>query len=285
MSKSVIVLGGSGFLGTEILRQLQKSKFSQVACGDLKPCDITGIDNIATNILDMDNLEQSCQPYDVIINCTGQVTQPMNLCLRLNSEGATNIARVSRNGKKIIQISTVAVYGTTDFADEETMPNPETAYATCKCFAEYILKTNLPQDRLTIVRLSNLFGSDQPKGLFRYLQKSYQAGNHQLDFNNDGNLSRYYLHVEDAARTIVKLVEKSNLPGILNLAGEKSYSIKELIKIVESLTKTKLEVRYAPIPPVENIIKISNAKIKAIADAGYTHNVSDYLNGLFQQKA
>ena len=118
------------------------------------------------------------------------MTKPFNLCIKLNSTGLINLAKVlSNKNSRLIHISSVAVYGSTENCNEDSPLNPETNYATAKAFAEQIILENYNHKYLTILRLSNLYGSNQIKGVFAYLLRSYNS-DRKLKFNNDGRYKK-----------------------------------------------------------------------------------------------
>ena len=82
------------------------------------------------------DLQRDLSKFDIIINCTGQITKPFNICLTLNSDGIENLLESMNKKARLIHISTVAVYGSSKFCDEKSPLNPESNYATAKAFAE-----------------------------------------------------------------------------------------------------------------------------------------------------
>ena len=157
----------------------------EVHCGDLVYNKSLNCDYVKLDLLDINNTTKELFNFDIIINCVGQITYPFNLCLQLNSIGTSNLAKaLSGKSARLIHISTVAVYGSSENCNEESPLNPETNYATAKAFAEQILLRNNNKERITILRLSNLYGSNQMKGVFAYLLRSYHS-DRNLRFNNN----------------------------------------------------------------------------------------------------
>ena len=124
--------------------------------------------------------------------------------------------------------------------------------------SEYLLKSNLEQDAYAVIRLSNLYGDMQPKGIMAYLLRSLKS-NDDIYFNNDGSLKRHYLNVDDAAKMIVKMCLQFN-SGIYNYPGNDLFSVKELIALLEEISSKKLNVNYQDIKSWENIENV-NASI------------------------
>lgn len=265
MNDPILVLGGGGFLGRAIIKALLGQGFKKVACGDLNS-DIPGlnIEKIKTDILDPEGLKRSCSPFKTIINCTGQITDPIDGCLMLNSKGVVNLAKACESGgKRIIHISSVSVYGPAKYADENTPVNPGTPYGAGKCLSELLIKEMLPREKTVILRLGNLYGPGQSKGLPAYLRRSFLS-DRKLSFDNDGTLLRYYMHLEDCADNIVKVINEPKMNGTFNLIGNEKYTIRELIELLESATGSKFSVKYERQKPPDNIDDISDKKINGL---------------------
>jgi len=215
-------------------------------------------------MIEVNDIGKQLDNYDIIINCTGQVTRPFNLCFKLNSVGINNLAKaLSEKSSRLIHISTVAVYGSADKCNEESPLNPEKNYGTVKAFAEQILFENYKEKQLTILRLSNLYGSNQMKGVFAYLLRSYHS-DRKLNFNNDGNLIRSFMHVEDCADIIVEVVKNSKLNGIYNVKGHETYSVMELIEQFENRFDVIFEKFFSQTLPWENIENLDDSKLRSL---------------------
>jgi UDP-glucose 4-epimerase len=258
--RTILLIGGSGFLGKTIFLQLKSNGFN-VHYADLKP-----IDGFENNFIELDILEKKSflklnSNYDFIVNLTGQTTRPSNLCVALNSEGLSNIIDfVNKNNIRLIQMSTLSVYGSSENKIDENNPlNPETVYGSCKVFSEFLIKKNLKKGSYIIIRLSNLYGNNQPKGMIAYILRSISQ-NDTLFFNNDGSLSRHLLHVKDASRLIVKILSEF-VPGVYNYAGIDKYSVRDLIALSENNLNRKLNVVFEDSKAWENIGQVDSNKV------------------------
>lgn len=263
MTKRILVIGGSGFLGTAIIEELFNSGFSDITCGDITLNDTTRANQIHVDLLNLETLEKVLTGYDIVVNCAGQVSDPFNLCFMLNSTGMFNLAEVlSRQNTHLFQISTVAVYGSGETCSEESKLNPETNYAASKAFAESILTRHIKPEKLTILRLSNLYGASQQKGVIAYLIRSFHS-DRKLFFNNSGDLKRYYLHINDCVCIIVSIIKNKTIAGIYNLVGEQGYSIKQLIALIENRFNMIFKTEYSQTPAWENVDRLIGEKIQA----------------------
>jgi len=265
MSKSVLLIGGSGLLGTALQHYLQEDDSFIVSAPSHDECDL----------LDVKHLHG--MTYDIIVNLTGQVSSPMSLCRELNTTGIQNVLTAIHNSDTfLVQVSTVAVYGTTENVTESSSVHPETEYAECKAAADRLIQDTIPDDRYLIARLSNLYGPRQSKGLLWYLLHSIQEGQQISIADNDGTLCRYFLHVEDAAKIIYSLI-KSNACGVVNIPGPDIYTISDLISESEKVLGRPIDVSYGTAAPVGNIGYIDDTVLKSYILPQYSYSIVGYI--------
>jgi len=280
MTKKILLLGGSGFLGYKTAQKLKSDKNYTVSIGDVVRPLGDEIKFFNTDVLDSSSVDYVIKNHDIIINFTGQITSPINVCFRINTEGINNIIKsVVQNNKKIVQISTIAIYGTAVYANENSQINPENPYATCKAFAEYQIKNAIVGNRHCILRISNLYGENQLKGLLAYLRKSFLADK-KLEFNNNGRLIRYFLHVDDCAEAIKKTLDK-NLTDTYNLSSNEKYGIGELIEMIEKLTLTKYSTSFGSINLGENIDSLDSSAFTIATGFQCKFDMSSFVKSQF----
>jgi nucleoside-diphosphate-sugar epimerase len=214
---------------------------------------------IRIDILNKSDFNKIRINFDIVINLTGQITNPLDLCFKLNSTGIKNIIDfVKDHRSKLIQISTVLVHGSSKtIINTESSVRPETPYSSYKAMAEFLIEGLLEPAQFSILRLSNLYGEGQQKGMLSYLLKSIRE-NDEVFFNNDGTLIRHFLHVDDAAKLITNMVIDFK-KGIYIYSGSEAYSIKDLISILEEISHNSISVKYSKIKPWENISEIDSS--------------------------
>jgi nucleoside-diphosphate-sugar epimerase len=280
MTKKVIILGGAGYLGLSLTRYLTDRHEYDVSIGDTAQPSIAGVEFIPLNILDAGSLVEILKDFDYVINCAGQITYPINLCFQLNSVGINNIIGATQSFKtRIIQISTTSIYGSVDNACEDTAINPESPYSSCKAFAEFYIMSHLMADRYCILRISNLYGGGQPKGLFAYLLRSFTSDRF-LEFNNDGTLLRYFIHIDDCIKAI-ELALNKDIHGIFNVSSGDRYSVKEIINQIEICSGITFKKQFKPVKPVENINMLDYSKFSTLTGFEPSYNVSSYIKEKF----
>lgn len=276
----ILVLGSNGLIGKCLVEYLLTKSYKIGALSKNEPKMINP--KIFYYSLDIINnykmLSTIVSKYDIVINLIGQITNPINECIRLNTFGINNIIKaVKENKKKLFHISSLLVYGTQEDISEETSAFPETEYGILKHFADSLIIDNLQE--FAILRISNIFDENHKKGIFAYLSKQYYLNQKDIFFNNNGELSRFYLSLSDLIIIIEKLIKK-NYTGILNISGEKAYSIKDLINKFDELLSYKFNVKYYDSFPKENIKKINRDKMIKLSDNLQLKSVDSFIKGL-----
>jgi nucleoside-diphosphate-sugar epimerase len=282
MNKKILVFGGSGFLGLMLLKHLVNAGVKNVICLDLNNPNLESVKFIRFDLINDDIYSLKDFENSLIINLTGQVTNPSNICYLLNSRGVQKLTAIANHFNSfLIQISTVGVFGSTKIANEESEINPETVYSTCKAFAEYEIKSSLSENQFAIIRLSNLYGFNQEKGIMAYLKRSYLS-DRKLFFNNDGSLKRAFLNVEDCARILTEAItmKTSLLRSAYNFIGNDVFTIKELVNKFEEISGISFNAHYNPSLPYDNALTLSGERWDDLVGNNYKHSVSDFIKKL-----
>ena len=276
----VLIIGASGLLGRSLVEFFVSNNFQVGALS--RNCDNQNdkFNNYSVDVLDYEHLEFVVAQYDVVVNCIGQITNPIHECVSLNTKGVKNIIdAVKKNGNYLIHLSTVSVYGSSSTVTEESPVNPESVYGSLKYFAEYQISQNLTN--YAVLRISNLYGKGQVKGILGYILRSFRNNEKALFFNNDGSLKRYYLHIDDLS-SIVKLIIDKRVKGVYNVIGSDLLTIKQLVALCEKALDYCFDVQYEIKRPIENIDRVDNSKLKKQVDCFLQHNIEEYLQELKQ---
>ncbi len=273
---SVLLLGGTGFLGRMLKHTFDGSEsgFDVTVSGTTERDGREGY--LRIDLLN-ENDRAKLKGFDIIVNLTGQVTNPMDLCLELNTTGIDGILDAVRDGTQtLVHLSTSLVYGAIENAQETSPLHPEAPYASAKAGAEARIRTELPEDRILILRLCNLYGPGQSKGLPWYILDSVRNGKDIVIADNNGDLRRTFLHTEDAARMIHDLIV-GNVRGVVNVAGRENYSIREIIAICERATGKKIAVRYGDAEPTGNIGRVETSRLENLIPFRPQHTLEQYF--------
>ncbi len=241
-SKSVVIIGGSGFVGTRLVRRMLNNKISYIKIFDKVSSKIFPELVSIGDVRDVNNLHASILDESVIVNLAAEHrddVRPLSLYHDVNVEGAKNICDVARDKKvnKIIFTSTVAVYG---FAligtDELGRIAPFNEYGRTKYEAEQIFKlwqAELPNDRtLVIIRPTVVFGEQNRGNVFNLLS---QIASGKFVMIGHGENRKSMAYVENVAAFIE--YSMSFKPGVhvYNFIDKPDFSMNELVGAVKRI--------------------------------------------------
>jgi len=222
----ILVTGGSGYIGSYIIKELSNQKISYNNLDLQIGLDIRNIDDIRQVF--------KTNKYDAVIHCAALKDAPESLerpfeYYETNVIGTINLLKVMKefNCNKIIFSSTAAMYGN-GVSKETDILNPETPYASSKRTCEEIIKYSGID--YVIFRYFNVAGHDKIDGtmLIHRIKSKTKVIIFGDDYETrDGTCIRDYIHVEDLAKAHI-LALKHNENNIFNLGTNNGYTIKEI---------------------------------------------------------
>jgi UDP-glucose 4-epimerase len=281
MTENILVIGGSGFIGRSLLKKIADEPLDRFTFfqGFFNSTAVFR-NSIHINILDPVSVESVVQKFDIIINCSGQITRPIELCYRQNTIGIQLLTRaVKKYNKYLIQLSSTVVYGSADHPDESSPLNFESPYAACKTFAEYIVRNEIEEGKYLTIRIANLYGDDQKKGLFAYLKSSIST-NRILHFNNDGNQKKSFIHLDDCISALLTLL-KNRSYGTFNLPISNVYTIKDIIRTIEETTGACFYCTFEGSGRLEILNGVNADKFFSQTDYKLKHTIESFIKSSF----
>ena len=267
---SVIVFGGMGFVGIPLIRSLQNKQSIKIMIHENDTCDLS-VQKFSGDLLKSDSFIENLEENDIVVNLVGQISTDYSKLVRANIDGGLNLlnACIKKKVKKIILILSINVYGENlERPSLESDPlKPETNYGHVKMLTEMMYKHFAERYDLdiTILRLANLYGENKKAGFVSKLLNSINSPNEKLKPHNFGNQEMDVLHIDDAVNGIIKAIN-TNLNGfhIINISSGMKYSIKQMIKIIEKISKKQMLIEYVEQRDAEICIWANNMKAKKI---------------------
>lgn len=240
--KTINVIGGSGFIGTRLVRRLRRKEQLSVQITDKAPSN-THPDLVTLgDVRSVEELRASTSYGSVIVNLAAEHrddVRPLSLYDQVNVEGAKNICTVARekNVQTIIFTSTVAVYGFAPIGtDESGKIAPFNDYGRTKYEAEQVFKNwqaEAPTERtLVIIRPTVVFG-EQNRGNVYNLLRQIASGKFLMVGNGENRKSMAY--VENVAAFIE--YSMSFKPGvhIYNFIDKPDFTMNSLVSNVNRI--------------------------------------------------
>jgi len=226
----LLILGGSGILGSEVV--LKASKLN--------------IDYVAPNSSDLDirNYEEvlsvvSVFKPDWIINCAAWTNvdgaeESFDEAVLLNATAVENLAKAAAVvGSLLIHISTDYVFDGTSEIPYETSHaiNPINKYGLSKQLGEAVLLEKYPSSSY-VIRTSWLYGVQGKNFVKTLCRKALKNESAQVVNDQVGNPTS----ARDLAAGIFELIEKKPRPGIYHFANQGSCSWFEFAREIYRLS-------------------------------------------------
>jgi nucleoside-diphosphate-sugar epimerase len=266
MSRKVLVTGGAGFIGSNLVRELLER-------GD----DVRVLDNFSTgnrrNIegLDIEVVEGELRSYERVHNAVRGVEAVFHLgalgsvprsvqdpltSSAVNIEGTLNVLLAARDEgiRRVVFTSSSSIYGVSNpLPLKEAMPpDPISPYGVAKLAAErYCVSFSRVYDLETVVlRYFNVFGprqdpASQYAAVVPLFATSIAAGEPVTIFG-DGEQSRDFTFVDNvvAATADAGLAREAN-GQIMNVAAASPASVNTLADSIGAILGKDVEKRYA----------------------------------------
>ncbi len=246
--KRVVVIGAGGFVGAEVVKNLQSKSVPTVALSrnELDLLQPGAINILSGLIQDGDAIVMlatiaPCKNAQQLIENL-QMMQVVCEVIRLKS---TLISHV-------VYISSDAVYADdVSLANENSVQQPSSFHGMMHTARELMAKSGVGSIPLAILRPSLLYGINDPHngyGPNRFVR--LVADGKDIGLFGGGEEQRDHIAVEDVAELIVQvLLHKSQ--GVMNIATGRSYSFKDvadlIIRLSNSESKVIPSVRQNPI--------------------------------------
>lgn len=272
--KKVLVTGGCGFIGSEVVKQLVAKNYQVRVADDLsKPesslkakCDFLRVD-----LTDQAAAEKAFNGMDVCINLAAKIggigyfhKYPATI-LAENDKiySATFYAATKHKISRMVYVSSSMVFESTNkFPSKESdlkiIPPPVSAYGFSKLSGEWYCRAFWDQYRLpySICRPFNAYGINEFPGdevgyahVIPDLINKIIHDEYPLKILGNGNQSRSFTHVTDLAKGIIAVMESPQaINQDFNLASNKEVKIINLAKLLWRLAeKTKpFKAKFVP---------------------------------------
>jgi len=252
---SVIIFGGSGFIGTHLIEYLSSISNDILINFDLVDNNMsTKYYYIQGDIREKIKYFNHTKSLSAIYNLAAIHKTPDHKdyeYFETNMLGAENVCNFARKKgiNTIVFTSSIAPYGSSEEVKyENTLPTPNTPYGISKLVAEEIHKRWQSEDsknrKLIIVRPGVVFGIGE-RGNFTRLYKSLKKN----FFFYPGRKDTYKasIYVKDLIRLMFEMVEKeSSGVHIYNMCYSNPYTIKEIVKVISGITGVSDKVPLVP---------------------------------------
>lgn len=250
----LLITGGSGFIGSHLIRLLAANKKNVILNIDLGRLreHYPNVVSKKISITSFAALEKTFTEFrpDIVIHLAAKHFIPdcesnPTLTWEVNVSATRSIALLSEKykAKQLIFASTASVYGNhKGICNERTALRPIGVYAKSKLEGEKIVK-KLHKPAWTIFRFFNVYGngSHTPHLVKTILD---QAKKSHLVNLGDITTRRDYVHVDDLVRAILSsMLNPQAYKQIINLSTGRPLSGEQVVKIIAKAISKNLVVK------------------------------------------
>jgi nucleoside-diphosphate-sugar epimerase len=258
---NILILGGSGYLGSVIANYLCNYHNVIVGTRNIKKISVYNkkIKRIKVDYNSFQSIKKCLNKIEVVFHLVGMNKNNSNKnpikSLSLKKKVTSYIVKAAEHNKcKIIYFSSIQVYknfNNKKFITEKSKVSITNAYSKAHLAAEKKLLMN-KNINIIILRLSSVFGAKKitsSKELIFTLINNfcYQASKKKLIFILNPNIIRNFLPSTILIKVINYFLNHKNDSKIINI-GYKSFSLYSISKIIkdryEYIFKKKCEVRF-----------------------------------------
>jgi nucleoside-diphosphate-sugar epimerase len=249
--------GASGFIGSKLIKNLiEKYGIEKIIALTSQP--LTGIKYILHNNYYFDNnylFNNGCEDVEIVIHAGAfipKTTFDSNSHLLCNA----NIFSTEKilnsylpKLKKILYLSSTDVYADVELINENAPTLPLSLYGYSKLYSEKQIEYYCKQKNIEyqILRIGHVYGPGEEK-----YQKIIPVcinkilHNETIQIYGDGTELRTYIYISDLVCAIIASLDYTNDAGIINIVGNASISIKELIGLIIKISKINPGIEYLP---------------------------------------
>lgn len=241
MQNLVTVFGGSGFIGTQVVRRLAKRGWRvrvavrnpNLAYNMRLMGDVGQVDVVQANIRDEASVARAVEGATAVVNLVGLLFETGRQKFQaVHVEGAQTIAKAAKAARvaRLVQMSALG-------ADADSASK----YARTKAEGEQAVRAAFKD--AVIVRASIVFG--QGDGFFNRLA-GMAAVSPVLPVFGGGEAKFQPVYIGDVAEAVARIVTAKTVAGVYELGGPATFTVRELTEKV--LAETGHRRLLLPLP-------------------------------------
>ncbi len=259
----ILVTGGAGYIGTELLRALDQNPVVDelVLYDNLS----TGNSNFFLNgqreklhkvqfvfgeLLDSRKLRKCLDGVDIVYHLAARVTTPFantdpHFYEQINHWGTAELVYAIEESdiKKFIYTSSASVYGSTkEILNEQSIPNPRTFYGISKLRGEEHVSRLFEKLDTYIIRCGNIYGYSRSMRFDAVINRFMFDANfkHRITINGKGTQHRAFIHIDPVVQALSGIIENEVPGGTYNLVDRNL----QVLDIVDTLKELYPDLEY-----------------------------------------
>jgi len=238
--KNIIVTGGSGFIGSNIVDLLIKKKFNVTILDKKRPKNLK-TKFIKSDLSNIKTLKKITKNIDCIYHLAGvsdvtKVKKMPILTIKNNIMLTANLIEAVRMNKIKRFIFASSIYVNSKSGN---------LYTTSKIAAENIIKNYflLYKTKYTILRFATAYGTNNRGADVISLFMKRALKNKIINVHGSGSQTRDFIHAEDLAACSLKILKKKYENKTLTIGNMKKVKIIDLAKLIKKTTRAKSKIK------------------------------------------
>jgi UDP-glucose 4-epimerase len=239
----VLVIGGSGFLGSHVADALSKKNYSVFILDKVKSRYLKKNQNmIIGDITEQKVIDKNVKNKNFVFNFAGiaDIDESKTMPLETIHQNVIPSIKISQacikyKVQKYILASTIYVDSDQGYF-----------YKCSKQAAEKYIEefSKIHKMKYCILRFGSLYGSRASlnNGLYRLINEVVNSN--KITYVGKSDAQREYIHVLDAANACLDLLDKKYDNQKITVTGENKFKIEEIIKIISEILNKKIKVKY-----------------------------------------
>ena len=270
MSDLILVTGGEGFIGRNIISKLKDLG------GEAYSLDIVGEPDFKVSITNRNKLDNINKKFDGIFHLAAVTSPPQfevkpQNGLRVNVNGTFNVLDFARKHgvNKVVLASSSAIYGDSkEIAVESKYPDRyQNLYPLTKIANELFSRHFSIRNDIDCVSLRyfNTYGpGENSKGAYaspisKFISSALNAKD--IEVFGDGTQSRDFIYVKDTADASIAAYERGKAGESYNVGTGLTTSFNEIADMVKSISKSDSKIVHVK-NPFKNYQMFTQADMK-----------------------
>jgi len=270
--KKVIVTGGAGFIGSNLVKKLLDLNVEKLLIiDDLSTGSESNISSIVSDervqflnskIEDIESINELFKDYDFCYHLAAGVGVQY-IMDNLSESLLTNILATHKvleacqvNDLPVLLTSTSEVYGVAEdevwTEETKSLIGPTTklrwSYAASKMIDEFIALSLFEEGKVSpiVVRLFNIIGPNQLSKYGMVVPRFIESALEDKDIliHGDGSQSRSFTWVDDVVNYLIKLAEVKAYGEVFNIGQTEEISIKNLAELIIEKTNSNSQIIF-----------------------------------------
>lgn len=260
----IVVLGGMGFLGRNLVDRLVETGKHEITVFDRTiPQRDT---DCPSNVSYAQGSFRSGYDFEELVSGADLVIHLVSTSVPGNEKGTLDeiygnvipsvelfdACAAQHVGRVVFMSSGGTVYGSSSRPNKETdLPNPINTYGLQKVMIEQALRYASRSSDLEyqVIRLSNPYGPGQnPHGTLGLITKLvYQALNHEtINIFGDGSVVRDFIFIDDAIQAVLDVIKSGETNATYNVGRGIGTSVADVVRTISTTLPENIHLEHKP---------------------------------------